>query len=133
MKLNSFKTKLMGAVATVALLVTAFAFTGTTANAQGRHFHHHVVIVNRPFFGPYWGYNWYGPAYGYYPYVNPIAYQKETGYQDGFSRGKSDAKKGLAENPASHKHFNNSSSLAYRNAFQQGYDDGHRGEASKRG
>src|SRR5215471_7489385 len=98
MNFHSIKTKVLGAVAIVVLLVSAAAFTGTSLNAQGRHFRSRVVVVNRPFF---WG-GYYNPYWRGY-YVDPITSQREAGYQDGFSRGKSDAKKGLADNPASHK------------------------------
>jgi len=127
MNFHSIKTKVLGALAIVVLLVTAAAFTGTPVNAQGRHFHHSVVVVRRPFFfgGPYYPYYWGGY------YVDPVTSQREAGYQDGFSRGKSDAKKGLADNPASHKHFRNSSSITYRDAFQQGYNDGFAGQTQK--
>ena len=117
MRWNGIKKVIIGLVIAV---VVALGAGPATASAQGRH---RVIIVQRPVFFPhtYWGY-WNSP----YPYYSdPIAYQKETGYSDGLSRGKSDAKHGLAANPESHKHFSNSSSIAYRDAFMQGYEDGY--------
>jgi hypothetical protein len=70
-----------------------------------------------PFWDPFWG-----PTY---TYVDPIAAQRESGYSDGKSRGKDDAKKGLANDPASHKHYRNSNSLTYREAFIKGYNEGY--------
>jgi len=82
-----------------------------------------VVVVHRPFFaGPRW---WGSPYYGYYyGSYDPIAYQRERGFSDGFSRGNKDARHGKAYAPNSHKHYRNASSIAYRNAFLQGYSTG---------
>ena len=116
----------MAAVVTVVLLLGALVVTGTTAEAQGRfRGPARVVVVPRPFFhsGFYWGgYPYYSP---YYRVYDPIAYQKEQGYSDGLSRGKSDAKHGKADDPNSHKHYRDSSSITYREAFLQGYNDGY--------
>src|SRR5436853_4013812 len=105
------------------MLAIAFvlAFSGAavrTANAQV-HRHRGVVVIGQPYFFPH-----YYP--GYYRYSDPIAYQREEGYRDGLSRGKDDAKHGRAESPSNHKHYSNSDSLAYRQAFAQGYEDGYR-------
>jgi len=111
-------------VTRVLAIAFVLVFSGaavTTANAQHRHFHNRVVVVQRPFFPHYyWGY----PSY--YGYYDPIAYQREEGYRDGLSRGKDDAKHGRADSPASHKHYSNSDSLTYRQAFVQGYEDGYK-------
>ena len=117
MTLNRVKKLVMGAFVTAILLFGAMPMT---AHAQ-RIVRNRVVIVHRPFFGnPFW---WNGP---YYTYTDPIAYQRETGYSDGLSRGKSDARHGLPDNPESHSHFRNSDSATYRDAFVQGYNDGYR-------
>jgi hypothetical protein len=124
MRWNRIKKVIAGAVIAVAVALGSLATTATTASAQRRGYPHRVIIVRRPPFFPYaYGFYPYG-AYPYY-YSDPIAYQKETGYSDGMSRGKSDAKKGLAASPESHKHFSKSSSMAYRDAFEQGYNDGY--------
>ena len=114
----------MATVATVVLLLGTLVLTGTTAEAQ-RVFvrpHVRVFVGPRPFFhSGFYGYPYYGP---YYRVYDPIAYQREQGYSDGLSRGKSDAKHGKADDPNSHKHYRDSSSVTYREAFLQGYNDG---------
>lgn len=104
-------------------LVLMFGALVTNAGAQRvvvRPSHQRVVVVRRPFF-PRFNHGYYP---GYYTVVDPIAYQREQGYSDGLSRGKSDAKHGKANDPRSHKHFLNSDSESYREAFLHGYDDG---------
>ena len=117
MRLNLVKKLVMSAFVTAILL---FGAVPLTANAQRVIRENRVFIVHRPFFNPWW-YN--GP---YYTYTDPIAYQRETGYSDGLSRGKSDAKHGKAFDPDSHSHLRNSDSATYRDAFVQGYNDGYR-------
>ena len=123
---NRFKKIIAGAAIAFALLM---GVSVTTANAQRLRFGGpRVVIRTGPRFGfGFGGYYPYGYPYYGYPYyaVDPIAYQKEQGYSQGLKDGNSDAKKGLADNPESHKHFYNSSSMAYRDAFEQGYADGY--------
>jgi len=119
MRWNRIKKIVTGALIAVVVALGSWA---TTANAQVRVIGRHRTVVVRTGFFP--------RSYGYYPYnsyyySDPIAYQKEMGYSDGLSRGKSDAKHGLAASPESHKHFSNSSSMAYRDAFEQGYNDGY--------
>ena len=118
MRWNRIKKVVTGALVAV---VIALGSLVTTASAQGRVYvpQRRVIIVRRPVFFP--------RTYSYYPYSwsDPIAYQKETGYSDGLSRGKKDAKKGLAASPESHDHYSKSKSLAYREAFEQGYNDGY--------
>ena len=117
MRVNEVKKVVTRALVAVILLVGAWS---TTASAQVRVVHRpRVVLVNRPFFFPY-----YYPRY--YTVYDPIAYQRETGYSDGLSRGKDDAKHGKANDPSSHKHYRNSESFTYREAFAQGYADGYR-------
>lgn len=104
--------------ALVAVILLFGAWT-TTANAQVIVRRPRVVVVQRPFFFPQ-----YYPRY-YHP-IDPVAYQREQGYSDGLSRGKDDAKHGKANDPSSHKHYRDSSSINYREAFAQGYADGFR-------
>jgi len=117
MRVNEVKKVVTRALVAVILLFGAWS---TTASAQVRVVHRpRVVVVNRPSFFPY-----YYPRY--YTVYDPIAYQRETGYSDGLSRGKDDAKHGKANDPSSHKHYRNSESISYREAFAQGYADGYR-------
>jgi hypothetical protein len=115
MKVNHVKQLALGAVAAIACLISVGT---TTANAQAVIVRRPVVVYHRPFYRPFWG-----PRY--VTVVDPIASQREQGYSDGKSRGKDDAKKGLANSPDSHKHYFKSDSLAYREAFAQGYNEGY--------
>jgi len=115
MKANRVKQLMLGAMAAAACLIGVGSIT---ANAQTVVVRRPVVIYHRPFYRPFWG-----PRY--VTVVDPIASEREQGYSDGKSRGKDDAKKGLANNPDSHKHYNKSDSLAYREAFAQGYNEGY--------
>jgi hypothetical protein len=63
--------------------------------------------------------------------VDPIAYQREQGYNEGRSEGKKDAKKGRPAAPTGHKDYLKSSSLAYREAFVQGYNERYREEMAE--
>jgi hypothetical protein len=124
MRFNRVRKVVAGAFVAVILLVGAGMVT--TTKAQRVVVRPRVFFVNRPFIHT-WGW-----GYPYYPYyVDPIAYQREHGYQDGFSRGKDDAKHGRADDPNSHSHYRNSSSVTYREAFVQGYNDGFNGERSR--
>jgi hypothetical protein len=116
MKTNRIKQLMLGAIAAGAFMV---GVGSTTANAQTVIIRRPVVVYHRPFYRPFWG-----PRY--VTVVDPIASQREQGYSDGKSRGKDDAKKRLANNPDSHKHYNQSDSLTYREAFVKGYNDGYR-------
>ena len=126
---NNIKKLIIGLSCGVMLLVGAGI---STAQAQSR-----VVIRQRPIFvtRPYWGYrSFWGPGWGRTYYVaDPIALQRESGYSDGLSRGKDDAKHGKPDAPASHKHYSDSHSLTYREAFLQGYADGYREQMDRRG
>jgi hypothetical protein len=129
MRLSGVKKFAIGAFAAGMLVVGALA-APAQAQVRGVRSGGRVVVVRRPFFGPrFYGPGWWGyPYYGYYGYSyfgDPIAYQKEQGYSDGLSRGKDDAKHAKADDPTSHKHYQNSNSLAYRQAFLQGYNDGY--------
>ena len=101
----------------ILLLFGVWSATTSTANAQ-RRVQGRVVVVQRPLFFP----RYYPRTYTVY---DPIAYQREQGYSDGLSRGKDDAKHGRPNDPASHKHFSESNSITYRDAFAQGYSDGY--------
>ena len=130
MKPNRVKQLIMGAFAVAMLLV---GVGSTTANAQGRVIvGHRPIVVYRPF-GPYWHSPFWNPYWGPYGYtvVNPIAAQTEQGYSDGMSRGKDDAKHDKANAPESHKHYYNSNSLAYREAFLKGYAEGYKDQVHK--
>jgi len=81
-----------------------------------------VFVQRRVFFGP----EFYPNYYPYYRVYDPIAYQRESGYSDGLSRGKSDAHRGYPFAPDSHHHFRDSRSITYREAFLQGYRTGYR-------
>jgi hypothetical protein len=110
----------------VAIILLLGVGTLTTTQAQRVVVRPRVFIVHRPFVHT-WGW-----GYPYYPvYTDPIAYQREQGYQDGFSRGKDDARHGRADDPNSHSHYRNSSSVTYREAFVQGYTDGFNGERAR--
>jgi hypothetical protein len=111
----------LAAAASVAVILLLGAGMMTTAHAQRVVVQPRVFVVRRPFFTGWWGYP-YRPYY-----VDPIAYQREQGYSDGLSRGKDDAKHGRLDDPNSHSHYRNSSSLTYREAFAQGYADGFNG------
>lgn len=120
MKTYSIKKVIMRSTTALVLLLGLLSGVATTsAVAQGRRVHHRqrIVIVRRPFFPHFHSY--------YYGVYDPIAYQREQGYSDGLSRGKSDAKHGKPSDPQSHKHYRNSDSMTYRDAFLQGYTDGY--------
>ena len=113
----NIKRLVMGALVAVVMLV-GFGAT-TAADAQGLRRPRRVVIVrpHRPFWGPYWERT--------YRVVDPIAEQREEGYNDGRKVGKDDAKEGNENDPENHKDFRKSKSLAYREAFLRGYADGY--------
>ena len=116
MTTNSLK-KIITMSAVALTLMFGTLVTTTAAQIRVVRPHHRVVFVGRPFFGPYYNH--------YYTVVDPIAYQREQGYSDGLSRGKNDAKHGKVDDPRSHKHFRDSDSATYREAFLQGYSDGY--------
>ena len=108
----------------------------TTAEAQNRVVYRPSRVIVYRTHSPFWYRRYdpfWSPYWGTYTYVDPITAQKEQGYSDGRSRGKKDAKKGLANAPESHDHYNDSNSLAYREAFLKGYADGYREEVNKVG
>src|SRR5712691_1445416 len=108
MRLNRIWKSVTTALVAIILL---FGVWSPTANAQWRQ--RRVVVVHRPFFFPHY----YYPRT--YTVVDPIAYQREQGYSDGLSRGKDDANHGRADDPSSYKHYTNSGSITYREAFAQ--------------
>ena len=122
MKSNKVKTLVVG-VSLLAMLL--FGVGSTTAQAQHRG--RRPVVIYRSYWGPHWGWGWNDPFWSpTVRLVDPIAQARESGYSDGHSRGKDDAKHGKGNVPESHKHFRNSDSQTYRQAFLQGYADGYR-------
>lgn len=134
MKSNKIKALMTGSVLAITLLT---GVGSTTAQAQQRGFRRPgpvVVYRYRPYWGPRWGWGWNDPFWSpTVTVVNPIAQQRESGYSDGHKRGKDDAKDGRPNAPESHKHFSNSDSRTYRDAFLQGYADGYREQIDRRG
>jgi hypothetical protein len=126
------KQSVIGAFAAIMLLSCVFA---TTAEAQHRVRRRPPrVIFVRPY-NPFW-YRRYDPFWDpfystRYRVVDPIAYQREQGYRDGRDEGKEDAKKGRPANPRGRKDYLKSNSLAYREAFIQGYNERFREEIAE--
>lgn len=125
MRFNKTKSVIMG-LSIVAMLLVGIG--STSANAQGRRrvCRPHRGIVYRHY-DPFW-YRYYDPFWSsYYPrqIVDPIAYQKEKGYKEGKDEGKDDARKGLEANATGNKDYLKSSSIHFREAFIQGYNDGY--------
>src|SRR5215471_6171519 len=124
MRLNRIKRLFVGSLFSLMIVLGLGAAGASTTLAQVRR----DVVRPRvfvggggPFFRP-WGWGWGPPYYGYYGYYSdPIAYQRERGFSDGFNDGKSDARHGKVSDPNTHKHYRNASSITYRNAFLQGY------------
>src|SRR5215469_18258317 len=50
-----------------------------------------------------------------------LAHDRDSGYHDGFDRGKDDAEDARCLDPYHSHHYNHSHSVAYRDAFVQGY------------
>lgn len=125
--MKAIKTK--NIILSFVVVVMLLAGVGNlTAQAQQRG---RVIIRQRPVFvypyRPYWGWGWNDPFWDRtVTVVDPIAQQRESGYSDGHKRGKDDAKDEKPNAPASHKHYRDSHSLTYRQAFLQGYADGYR-------
>lgn len=122
---NKIKKLIMG-LSLVTILIVGAGISSAQAQHRGRVIvTQRPIFVTRPYFGPRWGWGWNYPYWGRTVVVDPIALQQESGYSDGHSRGKDDAKHGKPNAPASHKHYSDSHSLAYREAFLQGYADGY--------
>jgi len=125
-KNNRIKKMILGAFVAVFLMSGVLA---TRAEAQGRFYRRpRAVIVYRPF-NPFW-HRRYDPFWGpsTYTVVDPVAARSEEGFRDGRSQGKKDAKKGLEADPTRNKEYNKSNSLAYRQAFVHGYEQGYHAE-----
>src|SRR5947199_3117260 len=113
MKTNKVKALILGMALVAMLLLSVGA---ATAQAQRRVVVSPRTIVvarpywgYRPFWGPRWGWGWNDPFWSpTVRVVNPIAEARESGFRDGHSRGKDDAKHGKANAPESHKHFRDS-------------------------
>ena len=128
MKLNNVKSLLTG------LFVLTLLFVGigsTTAAAQGRR-NGRVVIVRH--YNPFWHRHYdpfWSPYYGRVTVSDPIAANRERGYEEGQDQGKKDAKKGQPADPKGQKEYRKSKSLAFREAFLRGYEDGYEDEAGE--
>ncbi|MBL8172193.1 MAG: hypothetical protein JNJ50_28800 [Acidobacteria bacterium] len=122
MNLNGMKRMLLALLTGVVLL----AGVNATANAQGQGFRRpprRVIYYRR--YDPFW------EPYRTVRVVDPIASQREEGYSEGRDKGKDDAKDGRDFDPENHKQFNKSKSLAFREAFLKGYQDGYRKQMNK--
>src|SRR5262245_38701335 len=133
MRFNRLNGLFGGALFSMLIVLGLGAAGATTTFAQARRVvvRPRVFVVQRPFFGGPW---WWGgsPYYGsYYTYTDPIAYQRERGFSDGFSPGRDDARHGRVYAPNSHKHYRNASSITYRNAFVQGYSTAFKDERAR--
>jgi hypothetical protein len=71
-----------------------------------------------PYYAPYGGYSRYGG--------NSYSAAQQSGFHDGFDRGREDARDGRSYNPNNSSHYRNSGSAAYRDGFRRGYDQGYR-------
>src|SRR5262245_54722886 len=105
----------LGGLLIATLLLFGIAFVSpSTAEAQRRFGGHRVVVVRRPFFGPF-GFR------GYYPYGYPYAYgyynqyvfdngdsAANQGYEDGFQTGKKDGQKNKSYNPERSHYYHDS-------------------------
>src|SRR5712691_6139070 len=123
MRSNRVRRLVTRTVVAVTLLLSAWAVTGTTAQAQdrwhGRGFDRpnrvfvqpRVFISPRVFVGPrvgfYSGVYSYPRVYSSYVPYGGVAYQEEQGYRDGLSRGRDDARHGDPYDPNSHSHYRN--------------------------
>ena len=126
------KQIMIGAFAAIMLLSGAFAIT---SEAQTRVIRRPTRVIVYRRYNPFW-YRRYDPFWdpfysSRYRVVDPIAYQREQGYNEGRSEGKKDAKRGIPANPTGHKDYLKSSSLAYREAFVQGYNERYREEMAE--
>lgn len=134
MKLNRAKRLIPGFF----ILFTLFALVGpATAEAQTRGGGRGTrrVVVYRPFYNPFW-YRRYDPFWDSYYYprtvvVDPVAYARERGYREGKSEGGEDAEKGRPSNSKGHEDYLGSDSLAFREGFVRGYEDGYREELAE--
>lgn len=138
MKLTRMKQLIFGAVA-AAILVPAISTNTAEAQTWVARKPRPVVVYRTynpfryryynpfysPFYDPFWGSSWN------YQTVDPIAYQKERGYSEGRDEGKEDAKKGRPANATGHKDYLKSNSLAFREAFVQGYNERYHEEVAK--
>jgi hypothetical protein len=140
MKLNKAKQLILGVFAAVLIMSGALTITAEAQNRGVnkprrvpkrvfvyRPYYRYYSPFYHPFSDPFWGSYW-GPTYRV---VDPIAYQREQGYREGRDEGKDDAKEGRPANPTGHKDYLKSNSLAFREAFVQGYDERYREEIAK--
>jgi hypothetical protein len=133
MKSNKVKRVVVGLFLVVML---ASGIGATTADAQDRRRGHRPprVIIYRHY-DPFWHRHYdpfWDPFYSSrYRVVDPVAYQRETGYREGKNEGERDAKKGRPADARSHKDYRKSDSIHFREAFVQGYDEGYREEIAE--
>src|SRR5262249_52713410 len=67
----------------------------------------------------------YHPCCAHYESHDYIAHERESGYHDGFDRGKDDAEDCRALDPYHSHHYTHSHSIAYRDGFAHGYEAGY--------
>ena len=129
--LRSKVKKLIVGLSLGAMLVVGIG--ATTADAQGRRRGHRPPrVIYYRIHDPFW-YRRYDPFWDSYYYpryrvVDPVAYQREKGYNEGKDEGEEDAKKGRSANATGHKDYLKSDSVHFREAFVQGYNAGYREE-----
>ena len=171
MRSNLVKRLVTKTIVAVTLLFSAWAFIGTTAEAQSRGWHGQggfhggfsgrgfsggfrggfqrpgrvfvqprsrvfvqprafvfprtrVFVSPRVFVGPRF-YPYYSGVYPSY-YYGGGAYLDQQGYNDGYVRGRDDARHGDSYDPYRHSHYRDAGSVVYRDAFVRGYDVGFR-------
>lgn len=155
MTIDRVKQFIFGATFSFILLAGVMMTSSTTALAQryrDHHWHHdnhswgHTYHYNRytytrprvyvaPRIYPYTtrvytypGTTYYGNTY-YVPsanYTTSYYGDMQNGYNDGFDRGREDARDGRGYNPNNSSHFRNSYSSSYRDGFARGYAEGYR-------
>ena len=135
MRKTNLLRRIGGLILSVLLLPGLAIFSGSVAQAQGRH----RVIVIRPV-RPYYGFGWYrrpfGYPYGYYGgyYSQYVFRDSESafnqGYHDGLKTGSDDGRKDKSYDPERSHYFHDSGfgnfADNYRDGFSRGYSDGFR-------
>src|SRR5215472_10787392 len=99
MRFSRLKSLFVGSLFSLAIVLGLGIAGATSTLAQVRRVvvvRPRVFVAQRPFFG---GPGWWGSPYYGYGYYDPIAYQRERGFSDGFNDGKSDARHGKVSDP----------------------------------